>query len=160
MGFLVSNIETAVKCKRPHTRTVLPSVSTAQSKLCQVCSVWPARGFITHAQLDLKNIDQFSLQFRWVQNISMMLALSELLCYPAIAVVLDRKCRGNARKSSHATWCWQRYKYKRNELRPWGHNIHYSPTWTAQLSLLPFRKLHSPEILTAHTYGISNTLSI
>jgi len=28
----------------------------------------------------------------------MMLALSELLCYAAIAVVLDRKCRRNARK--------------------------------------------------------------
>ena len=34
-----------------------------------------------------------------VQNISMMLALSELLCYAAIAVVLDRKYRRNARKS-------------------------------------------------------------
>ena len=28
-----------------------------------------------------------------------MLALSELLCYAAIAVVLDRKYRGNARKN-------------------------------------------------------------
>jgi hypothetical protein len=82
-----------------------------------------------------------------------MLALSEPLCYAAIAVVLDRKYRRNSRKSSDATWCWQRYKYKRTELRPWGHNIHHSPTWTAQLNLLPFRKLHSPEILTAQTYG-------
>ena len=42
-----------------------------------------------------------SVQFviRWVQNISMVLALSELLCYAAIAVVLDRKYRRNARKS-------------------------------------------------------------
>jgi hypothetical protein len=32
-----------------------------------------------------------------------MLALSELLYYAAIAVVLDRKYRRNARKSSHAT---------------------------------------------------------
>ena len=47
--------------KGPHTRTVLPSVLTAQAKLCQVCSVWPARGFTTHAQLNLKEIDQFSL---------------------------------------------------------------------------------------------------
>jgi hypothetical protein len=31
-----------------------------------------------------------------------MLALSELLCYAAIAVVLDRKFRRNATKSSHA----------------------------------------------------------
>jgi len=47
--------------KGPHTRTVLPSVLTAQAKLCQVCSVLPARGFATHVQLNLKNIDQFSL---------------------------------------------------------------------------------------------------
>ena len=46
---------------RPHTRTVLLSVLNVQAKLCQVCSVWPARYFITHAQLNLKNIDQFSL---------------------------------------------------------------------------------------------------
>ena len=45
----------------PHTRTVLLSVVTAQAKLCQVCSVWPARGFTTHAQLKLKEIGQFSL---------------------------------------------------------------------------------------------------
>ena len=45
----------------PHTRTVLPSVLTAQAKLCQVCTVWPARGFTTHAQLKLKEIDQFNL---------------------------------------------------------------------------------------------------
>jgi hypothetical protein len=31
-----------------------------------------------------------------------MLAVSELLCYAAIAVVLDRKYRRNARKGSHA----------------------------------------------------------
>ena len=43
--------------KGPHTRTVLPSVLTAQAKLCQVCSVWPARGFTTHAQ----PLVQFSL---------------------------------------------------------------------------------------------------
>jgi hypothetical protein len=34
-------------------------------------------------------------------------------------------------------------------LRPWGHNVLCSPTWTALLNLLPLRKLHSPEILTA-----------
>jgi hypothetical protein len=34
----------------------------------------------------------------------MMLALSELLCYAAIAVVLDRKYRRNARKSREWTF--------------------------------------------------------
>jgi hypothetical protein len=47
--------------KGPHKRTVLLSVLTAQAKLCQICSVWPARGFTTHARLHLKNIDRFSL---------------------------------------------------------------------------------------------------
>ena len=62
--------------KGPHTRTILPLVLTAQAKLCQVCSVWPARGFTTHAQ----SLFQFSLWFKWVQNITVMLAISELLC--------------------------------------------------------------------------------
>ena len=148
-------------------------------------------------------------------KISMMLAISQLLCYAAIAVVLDRKYRRNARKSREWSKKWllkrpdfshvnllkelrfhpkdwhnllrmnestyltllsmvsaliqrkkkhtamrQHWNYKRTELRPWGHNIHCSPAWTAQLNLLPFRKLHSPEILTAQTYGISPTLSI
>jgi lipopolysaccharide/colanic/teichoic acid biosynthesis glycosyltransferase len=44
--------------KGPHTRTVLPPVLTEQAKLCQVCSVRPARGFTTHAQLNLKNTDR------------------------------------------------------------------------------------------------------
>jgi hypothetical protein len=47
--------------KGPRTRTVLPSILIAQAKLFQVCSVWPARGFTTYVQLNLKNIDQFSL---------------------------------------------------------------------------------------------------
>ena len=47
--------------KGPHKRTVLLSVLTAQARLCQVCSVWPARGSTTRAQLNLKNIDQFSV---------------------------------------------------------------------------------------------------
>ena len=45
------------------------------------------------------------------------------------------------------------WNYERTELRPWGNYIHCSPTWTAQLNLPPFPKLHSPEILTAQTYG-------
>ena len=36
----------------------------------------------------------------------MKLALGELLCYAAFAVVLDRKCRGNARKRSEWTNQW------------------------------------------------------
>jgi CRISPR/Cas system CSM-associated protein Csm4 (group 5 of RAMP superfamily) len=36
----------------------------------------------------------------------MVLALSELLCYAAIAVVLDRKYRRNARKSKEWTKKW------------------------------------------------------
>ena len=36
----------------------------------------------------------------------MMLAVSELLCYAAIAVVLDRKYRRNARKSRQWTEKW------------------------------------------------------
>jgi hypothetical protein len=36
----------------------------------------------------------------------MMLALSELLCYAAIAVVLGRKYRRNARKSTQWTKKW------------------------------------------------------
>jgi len=36
----------------------------------------------------------------------MMLALSELVCYAAIAVVLDRKYRWNARKSREWTKKW------------------------------------------------------
>jgi len=64
------------------------------------------------------------------------------------------------RTSSHATWCPQHENYKRTELLPSRHNIHCSPTWTAQLKLLPFRQLHSPEVLTAQTYGISSKLSI
>ena len=36
----------------------------------------------------------------------MMLALSELLCYAAIAVVLDRKYRRNARKIREWTKKW------------------------------------------------------
>ena len=36
-----------------------------------------------------------------------------------------------------------------------GHNMHCSPTWTAQLNLLPFPKLRGPEVLTAQTYGFS-----
>ena len=45
----------------PNTRTVLPSVLIAQAKLCQVCTVWPARGFATHAQL--KTEGNRSVQF-------------------------------------------------------------------------------------------------
>jgi len=36
----------------------------------------------------------------------MMLSLSELLCYAAIAVVLDRKYRQNARKIREWTKKW------------------------------------------------------
>ena len=39
-------------------------------------------------------------------KISMMLAINELLCYAAIAVVLDRKYRRNARKSREWTKKW------------------------------------------------------
>jgi len=46
--------------KGPHTRTVLPSVLTAQAKLCQVCAVWSARGFTTRAD---KPEEYSSVQF-------------------------------------------------------------------------------------------------
>ena len=41
-----------------------------------------------------------------MQNISITLAVSELLCYAAIAVALDRKYKRIARKSRKATKKW------------------------------------------------------
>jgi len=57
---LIELLEPGKTIRPPHTRTVLPSVLTAQAKLCQVCTVWPARGFTAQAQLKLKEIDKFS----------------------------------------------------------------------------------------------------
>jgi hypothetical protein len=59
--FFVQTLVKALSVLGPHTRAVLPSVLTEQAKLCQVCTVWTARGFTTHAQLKLKEIDQFNL---------------------------------------------------------------------------------------------------
>jgi hypothetical protein len=90
----------------PHTYSFTFSFNCAGQTVPSLLSLACERFYHTRA---VKPEGYTSVQFviSMGANISMMPAVSELLCYAAIALVLDRKYRRNARKSTHATWCWQ-----------------------------------------------------